>query len=112
MRYESHWSSIIPMQFYFAFNLLVTHVKRCVLVKRVGLHPCQEENAKKAKLRRLCQRKADGSLKVPEWLHDAWKNGDHLEMANQLHACNYDKVTGLALKKKIHSGTNGSQKTL
>ena len=50
------------------------------------------ENALKGKLRRLCERKVDGKLKVPEWLHDEWRNGDHLAMAKQLEACNFDQV--------------------
>ena len=54
----------------------------------------QEENALKAKLRRLCERKADGRCNVPDWLHDQWRTGDHLEMARQFQQCNFDKARG------------------
>lgn len=39
------------------------------------------KNALKAKLRRMCERKSEGRLSVPEWLHEQWKTRDHLEMA-------------------------------
>ena len=53
--------------------------------------PTKEENALKAKLRRLCEPKKKGQLQVPQWLHDQWKNGDHMTMAKQLAQCNFDK---------------------
>lgn len=45
----------------------------------------------KAKLRRLCEKKANGRLNVPEWLHNQWKNGDHLSMALKFQEANFDK---------------------
>ncbi|CAL1162924.1 unnamed protein product [Cladocopium goreaui] len=44
-----------------------------------------------AKLRRLCEKKANGRLNVPEWLHNQWKNGDHLAMALKFQEANFDK---------------------
>ncbi|CAL1131538.1 unnamed protein product [Cladocopium goreaui] len=49
------------------------------------------KNAIKAKLRRLCEKKANGRLNVPEWLHNQWKNGDHLAMALKFQEANFDK---------------------
>ena len=80
-----------------------------ILFQRVGIsYPYQsllvlvattdkEDNALKAKLRRLCEAKKDGSLNVPQWLHDQWRNGDHLAMAREFQSCNFDKA---------HSETN------
>jgi hypothetical protein len=53
--------------------------------------PHEEENALKAKLRRLCESK-NGKLNVPEWLHEQWKTGDHLSMARELESCNFNKA--------------------
>lgn len=55
------------------------------------MHAYKEEAAIKAKLRRLCEKKKNGALKVPQWLHDEWLQGDHLKMARQLQSCNFDK---------------------
>lgn len=34
----------------------------------------------------------NGRLKVPQWLHDEWKNSDdRLAMARKFEACGYDK---------------------
>lgn len=55
----------------------------------------QEENALKQKLRRLCEVKTGGRLQVPQWLHDEWRNGDHLAMAKEYQACGFDKATSL-----------------
>ena len=52
----------------------------------------QEENALKQKLRRLCEPKKGGRLQVPEWLHDEWRHGDHLALARQYQACNFNKA--------------------
>ena len=52
----------------------------------------KEDNALKAKLRRLCEAKKGGKLQVPQWLHDEWRNGDHLQLARQYQACNFDKA--------------------
>ena len=52
----------------------------------------KEDNALKAKLRRLCEVKSDGKMRVPQWLHDQWRNGDHLAMARQFESCNFDKA--------------------
>lgn len=57
-----------------------------------GINPYKEENALKAKLRRLCEVKETGHCNVPQWLHDEWRNGDHLTMARQLQSCNFDKA--------------------
>ena len=52
----------------------------------------REKNQVKAKLRRLCEEKSNGRLKVPQWLHDEWKNSDdRLAMARKFEACGYDK---------------------
>ncbi|CAL1149811.1 unnamed protein product [Cladocopium goreaui] len=59
-----------------------------------------EENALKAKLRRLCEPKKNGQLQVPQWLHDQWKNGDHMAMAKQLAQCNFDKEAFIKFKEK------------
>ena len=53
----------------------------------------QDEQAIKAKLRRLCELKKGGKLQVPQWLHDEWKAGDHLAMARELEACGFDKAS-------------------
>ena len=53
----------------------------------------KEENALKAKLRRLCEVKKGGRLQVPDWLHNEWKNGDHMKLARQFEACNFSKET-------------------
>ena len=53
--------------------------------------PTKEENALKAKLRRLCEIKKNGQLQVPKWLHEQWKNGDHMAMAKQFQECNFEK---------------------
>lgn len=77
---QDHWKSLGHMSLNITDHLLVNCDK--------------EENAIKAKLRRLCEEKKDGSLKVPQWLHDEWKTGkDHLRMARQFRSCNFDKVT-------------------
>ena len=66
----------------------------CLLHVPELLHVCEskEDNALKAKLRRLCEEKKGGKLNVPQWLHDEWKNGDHLLLARQFQACNFDKA--------------------
>ena len=51
----------------------------------------RRNNRVKAKLRRLCEKKKNGRLNVPVWLHDAWRSGDHLEMANQFEKVGFDK---------------------
>lgn len=51
----------------------------------------KEENALKAKLRRLCERKQNGECKVPDWLHEQWKKSDHLEMALRYQQCGFDQ---------------------
>ena len=47
--------------------------------------------ALKAKLRRLCELKRSGKLQVPVWLHEAWRNGDHLAMAKEYEKCDFDR---------------------
>lgn len=50
-----------------------------------------ELKAAKARLRRLCEVKSGGKLKVPEWLHDAWKSGDKTAMASAYKSAGFDK---------------------
>ena len=64
--------------------------------------PAKEENALKAKLRRMCEKKKGGKLQVPEWLHEEWLNGDHLTMARQLESCGFDKETLTNVAKNLH----------
>lgn len=52
----------------------------------------KDENAIKAKLRRFCEQKADGTTKCPQWLHEQWKNGDHLNLALQFQSLGFDRV--------------------
>ena len=59
---------------------------------------CETKDAKakaalKAKLRRVCELKANDKLNVPQWLHDQWKNqkGNHLQMALELQKVDFDK---------------------
>lgn len=59
-----------------------------------------EENALKQKLRRLCEPKKGGRLQVPQWLHDEWRTGDHLVMAKQYEACNFNKDAFIKYKEK------------
>lgn len=35
--------------------------------------------------------KKNGTLRVPQWLHDEWVQGDHLKLARQFQSCNFDK---------------------
>ncbi|CAE7484592.1 unnamed protein product [Symbiodinium sp. CCMP2592] len=57
-----------------------------------GPDPGQKSRAaRNAKLRRLCQRKKNGSLKVPVWLHELWKAGNHTALAMQYEENGYDK---------------------
>ena len=68
----------------------------CSTTLFICLEP-QDENAIKARLRRMLElRRKNGELPkgIPQWLHDAWKSGDHLEMAKQLRDCNWDKAGG------------------
>lgn len=51
----------------------------------------QDHNALKAKLRRLMTPNKNGELKVPQWLHDTWKNSDHLKMALQFQSVGFNK---------------------
>ena len=48
-------------------------------------------NALKAKLRKLCERKKNQKLQVPEWLHEQWKEGNHMAMALNLQKANFNK---------------------
>lgn len=51
----------------------------------------QEEAALKAKLRRLCAPRKDGTLGVPDWVHQQWKQGDHLAMAKEFERVGFNK---------------------
>lgn len=55
------------------------------------LATAQEEAALKAKLRRLCDRRKNGTLAVPEWLHQQWKNENHGALAKEFQQCGFDK---------------------
>lgn len=51
------------------------------------------EAAKKARLRRICERKPSGKIHCPEWLHEQWvKNSDRDDMVAQLEKCNWQKA--------------------
>ncbi|CAJ1430127.1 unnamed protein product [Effrenium voratum] len=56
----------------------------------------KEMRAAKARLRRLCETKSNGKLKVPAWLHEAWKSGDKGAMAEAYKQTGYDKDFGEA----------------
>ena len=63
----------------------------------------KEDNALKAKLRRLCEPKKGGKLQVPQWLHDQWRTGDHGVMAREFQSCGFDKAhVSLILQSKHH----------
>ena len=47
--------------------------------------------ARNAKLRRLCQRRKNGTLAVPPWLHELWKTGNHSALSLQYEDAGYDK---------------------
>ena len=57
------------------------------------LCPTKDNAALKARLRRLCEAKKGGRLQVPQWLHDMWKSGDHLKLAQEFQSCNFNKET-------------------
>ena len=38
---------------------------------------------------------------MPQWLHDEWRNGDHLAMAKQYQACNFNKAPPLIFAKNL-----------
>lgn len=65
-------------------------------------HLAEEENALKAKLRRLCGAKANGEIGVPEWLHKQWKNGDHMSMALEYQRCGFDKDLCSGVKTTVN----------
>ncbi len=60
----------------------------------VGSEVPLTQAAKDARLRRACERKPSGKLKVPESVHLKWKNGsraDREELLDTLAACDYDQ---------------------
>lgn len=65
----------------------------CSTVGSLTSKDMKQQNALRAKLRRLCEMKKGDKCHVPEWLHQKWKNekGNHLEMALQLEKVNFDK---------------------
>ena len=71
------------------------HVDFCLSFKSSLAPSCtdKDDNALKTKLRRLCEKKANGKLQVPQWLHDEWKSGNKDVMADCLRDCNFDKDT-------------------
>ena len=59
-----------------------------------GLPAPASEAAKRARLRRLCERKPSGRIFVPEEVHNKWKNGSSDErdaMVEILEANNWSK---------------------
>lgn len=60
----------------------------------VGAEVPLSQAAKEARLRRACERKPSGKLKVTEAVHLKWKNGsraDRDELLDTLAECNYDQ---------------------
>ena len=57
--------------------------------------PRKTRAARNAKLRRLCQRRKNGSLAVPVWLHELWKAGNHTALALQYEENGYNKDRSL-----------------
>lgn len=56
--------------------------------------PPETEAAKQARLRRACERKPSGRLKVPESVHEKWRTGsraDRDELMDVLASCNWDQ---------------------
>lgn len=51
----------------------------------------KEKNKLKAKLRRLCEKKTGDKLKVPQFVHDRWRAGNHMQMALDLQSVNFNK---------------------
>lgn len=53
------------------------------MIKSCGLTPFQaipqSDAAKKARLRRVCEKKPSGKLHCPEWLHELWLNPNNRE---------------------------------
>ena len=52
------------------------------------------EAAKQARLRRVCERKPSGRIKVPEEIHQKWRTGsraDRDELMDVLEACDFDQ---------------------
>jgi hypothetical protein len=54
---------------------------------------CEETMAaKRARLRRFCERKPSGKLQCPQWLHEQWKgNTNRDELLEQFEKCGWDK---------------------
>ena len=71
------------------FQNFLTAIPRWIIYSK---NPSKDENAIKAKLRRFCEKKADGTSKAPEWLHEQWKKGDKLNMALQFQSLGFDQV--------------------
>ena len=61
----------------------------------------KEQKALKARLRRLCEEKAGGKLKVPAWLHEQWKTRNHLEMALEYQQCGFDQDPSIHWKTLV-----------
>ena len=45
----------------------------------------------KARLRRQCEKKPNGKLLVPVWVHDMWRTGNKDELAEKLEECKFDR---------------------
>ena len=55
----------------------------------------KKRNMLKARLRRQCEKKPNGKLLVPVWVHDMWRTGNKDELAEKLEECNFDKASFL-----------------
>ena len=66
------------------------------------VHHTKEDNALKAKLRRLCEQKSGGRLQVPQWLHDQWRTGDHTVMAREYQSCGFNKAHDAVILQSKH----------
>lgn len=62
------------------------------LTNMFGSKDAKAKAALKAKLRRMCEIKTKGKCNVPMWVHEMWKSGNHLQMALDLQAANFDKA--------------------
>ena len=51
----------------------------------------RKRNMLKARLRRQCEKKPNGKLLVPVWVHDMWRTGNKDELAEKLEECKFDR---------------------
>jgi len=63
--------------------------------------------AKRARLRRFCERKPSGKLQCPQWLHEQWKgNTNRDELLEQFEKCGWDKEKFVKEITVIHERRN------